>query len=300
MDEIVATFTPPRRKGLMLHLLVGLQLLAGGGACLWLAVEQSNGTAFVWLMLAALVLLAPTPFILYRAYSLSRAAYVIERDGLQLRWGLRAEDVPLPGVEWIHLASDLPYNLPLPLFSAAGAIRGTRHVRDLGLVEYMASDPSRLVLIAAPERVYAISPSDPQAFLRAFRYALEMGSLAPIQSFSSVPAVLLRSVWADRLARILLAVGLVATLALFVATGLTVPTREAISLGFDAPGQPAVPGAPEHLFLLPVLGAMVYALDLLAGMFFYRRGGERPVAYMLWAASPIPPLLLLLAVLTIR
>jgi hypothetical protein len=298
--EPVATFLPPRRKGLMLHLLLGMQLLAGGGACLWLAVSSASGTDFVWLMLAALALLAPTPFILYRAYSLSRAAYVLERDGLQLRWGLRAEDLPLPQIEWVYLASDLPYALPLPWFSAAGAIRGVRQVKDLGVVEFMASDPSRLVLIAAPQRVYAISPSDPKAFIRAFRYAMELGSLSPIQSFSSVPAVFLRSVLADRLARVLLALGLVVTLALFVVTGLTIPTRQAISLGFEGALQPATPGAPERLFLLPVLGAIVYIVDLLAGMFFYRRVGERPVAYMLWAASPFPPLLLLLAVVNIQ
>ncbi|HZU87571.1 MAG TPA: PH domain-containing protein [Anaerolineaceae bacterium] len=298
--EVVATFIPPRRKGLMLHLLIGMQLLAGGGACLLLAVNSASGTGFVWLMLASLVLLAPTPFILYRAYSLSRAAYELQRDGLQLRWGLRQEDIPLPSIEWVYLASDLPYMLPLPWFSAAGAIRGTRHVTDLGLVEFMASDPSRLVLIATPERVYAISPSDPKAFLHSFRYALEMGSLAPIQAFSSVPAVFLRSLWGDRVARILLVIGLGVTLALFVATGLTVATRETISLGFEGPMQPSPPGPPEHLFLLPVLGAIVYAMDILAGMFFYRRGGERPVAYMLWASSPVPPLLLLLAVLNIK
>lgn len=300
MEEVIATFTPPRRKGLMLHILIGTQLLAGGGVCLWLAVNSTSGMGFVWLMLAALVLLTPTPFILYRAYSLSRAMYTLQRDGLKLRWGLRQEDIPLTEIEWVYLAADLPYALPLPWFSAAGAIRGVRNIRDLGRVEYMASEANCLVLVAAPEKVYAISPPDPAAFLRAFRYANELGSLAPIQAFSSVPAVFLRSVWGDRLARLLLAIGLAATLILFVATGLTIPTHQAISLGFEGPGQPAIPGPPERLFLLPVLGVLVYALDLLGGMFFYRREGERQVAYMLWAASPISPLLLLLAVLNIK
>jgi len=44
--------------------------------------------------------------------------------GLRLRWGLRAEDIPLPEIEWIRPASDLGFHLPKPFLSMPGALLG--------------------------------------------------------------------------------------------------------------------------------------------------------------------------------
>ena len=54
--------------------------------------------------------------------------------------------------------SDLAFDLPLPRIWWAGAILGMKEVEGLGPVEYMAADTSNLLLVAAPEMVFAISP----------------------------------------------------------------------------------------------------------------------------------------------
>jgi hypothetical protein len=50
------------------------------------------------------------------------------------------------------------------------------------------------------------------------------------------------------------------------------------------------------LLLLPVLSALAFVVDLVAGLFFYRRPARRLVAYLVWAAGVLAPILLLVAV----
>ncbi len=289
-------FAPTRRTGIILHVAALLLLGAGTGVALALAFQQPVGVSFVLFILLAVLLFVPLPVVAYRGYALLTARYSVERDGLRLRWGLRAEDIPLPEVEWVRPASDLAFDLPLPRLSWPGAILGSLNVRDLGPVEYLASERALLLLLATPRRVYAISPADPVGFVRAFQYATEMGSLSPIESFSARPASFLRSVWRDRAARILVLAGAVLTAALFVLVSLSIPGLPGVSLGFSSTGQLLESGPATRLLLLPVLGAFAFVMDTLGGGFFYRFDPWRPVAYVLWASGVLTPSALLLAV----
>ena len=234
-------------------------------------LKQQIGGNFILMMMLSLLLFAPLPLILYRMYALARASYRLERDGLRLRWGLRAEDIPLPEVEWVRRASDLPAELPLPRLYWPGALLGAVQVRDLGAVEYMASTTENLLLIATAQRIYAISPENAEEFLRAFQRTFELGSLSPISSASVLPAAYLAQIWSDRLARVILIVGLGLILFLWVGVSLSIPSRQTVSLGYSPGGQP-LPGVPaEQMILLPVLAAFVFVIDLAVGLFFYRR-----------------------------
>jgi hypothetical protein len=288
-------FPPERRIGLIFHTLVFLGLAGGTAAAIWMATQQEVGTNFVLFILLALVLFLPLPLIAYRGYALLSALYSVERDGLRLRWGLRAEDIPLPEIEWVRPATDLAFDLPLPRLSWPGAVLGSLNVRDLGPVEYLASNRVLILLVATTTRVYAISPADPVAFVRAFQYATEMGSLTPLHSFSARPAVFLRGVWGDLPARILVSVGLLLTLALFILVSLTISTRTSISLGFTAAGQLVEPGTSAQLLLLPVLCVFAFIADLIGGLYFYR--SQRSLAYLFWAGGILTPLMLLAATL---
>jgi hypothetical protein len=237
--------------------------------------------------------------VLYRAYALMRASYRLERDGLRLRWGLRAEDIPLPQVEWVRRASDLAVDLPLPPISWPGALRGTAQSQDLGTIEYMASNTQTLLLIATPDRIYAISPEDPNAFLKAFQQTFEMGSLSPISSISVLPAAYLTTVWSNLPARYILMIGFLVGLLLFVIVSLAIPGRETVALGYYSDGRP-LPDVPAgQLILLPMLGAFIFFSDLFAGLFFYRNTAHRPVAFVIWSSGMATMLLLLSAALMI-
>lgn len=288
-------FTPDRRMGLLIHTVFGLLLLVGGAAMFYLALQQQIGGFFILYLLASLLLLAPLPLVIYIWYALWTAGYSVGRDGLRFRWGLRSEDVPLDDVEWLRSASDFKGRLPLPFPRMPGAILGVRQSQELGTVEYMASSMDTMLLIATRRKVYAISPSDPSGFASAFQSASEMGSLIRMQPVTLLPAAFLQKVWTDRLARIFILTGLGFSVGLLIAVSLIVPTLASASLGFAPGGTPQPPGPAARLLLLPVLGFMVFLSDLLAGMFFYRGEDNRLVSYMVWAASPITSILLLIS-----
>lgn len=292
-------FYPPRRRGLIFHLLVGVILLGGSLGCLILAFNQPQEGRFVLLLLGSVVLFAPLPWVFYRGYALMNAFYRLERDGLRLRWGLRAEDIPLPEIEWVRPVRELGFSLPLPPLIAPGAVLGSRKVAELGTLEFMASEMDALLLVAARDRVFAISPQDGRAFNRAFQRMIELGSLTPLPPYSAQPAAFARRVWDDRPARWFLIAGLILTVLLLIVVALAIPSTPSVSLGFDAQGQPLPPVPAEQLLLLPVLGILIYLVNLLAGIYFYRRESDRAVAFMLWIASAFTPLLFLTAAVII-
>lgn len=288
-------FYPPRRRGLIFHLLVGVILLGGSLGCLILAFNQPQEGRFALLLLGSVGLFAPLPWVFYRGYALMNAYYRLERDGLRLRWGLRAEDIPLPEIEWVRPARELGFSLPLPPLIARGAVLGSRKVAELGTVEFMASEVDALLLVAARDRVFAISPQDGRAFNRAFQRMIELGSLTPLPPYSAQPAAFARRVWDDRPARWFLIAGLILTVLLLIVVALAIPSTPSVSLGFNAQGQPLPPVPGEQLLLLPVLGILIYLVNLLAGIYFYRRESDRPVAFLLWIASAFTPLIFLTA-----
>ena len=188
--ELPAKFTPSRRLGLIVHSAALLLLGSGGGFSLWFSLQQQVRLNFaIWLLLS-LALFAPVPFLLYRTYGLAQASYSIDRDGLRIRWGLRSEDIPLPEIEWVRPADEMGMQLPLPILKWPGAILGNKFSADLGNIEYIASENSKILLIATPQKIYAISPDESREFLRAFQIAIEMGSLSPLDSYSNPPGCL--------------------------------------------------------------------------------------------------------------
>jgi hypothetical protein len=265
--------------------LAALFLLGGTAGSLWFALRLQVGIGFVLLLLLAVVLFAPLPLIIYRGYALLNAAYTLERDGLRIRWGLRAEDIPLPEIEWVRPAAELGFHLVYPPFIWPGAVLGARIQPDLGPVEFMASELDDLLLIATAQKIYAVSPEDARGFVRSFQRAMEMGSLEPLAAASVQPAAFARRVWDDRPARIIVLLGIGLTALLWILVGSLIPGRSSVTLGFDAFAQP-LPAVPaEQLLLLPVLAILFAIINLATGVYFYRRESERPVAFTIWIAG---------------
>lgn len=298
-NSVVEKFHPYRRKGLILQVGAALLLAAGSAMCFWQMNRLQGQASFLWLLLAGILLVLPLPAIAYNVYALVGASYTLERDGLRLRWGLRAEDIPLQDIEWLRNAQELGFELPLPALRLPGAVLGMRNVEGLGKVEFLASDVQDLLLVATPERVFVISPSDQRAFMSAFRRATEMGSLSPMPAYSTQPVVFMRQILSDRMVRVLLAVSVFLLIALLVVVALQLPGRELVSMGFDSKGVPREPVPAQQLLLLPLLGAAVLVLDVLAGVTLYHRWNQRLIAYLLWGGSGVTSLLLILAALQI-
>lgn len=293
-------FRPPRRRGLIFQVGASLAFISAGGLAFWLSIDQQINLYFIGLLLISMIFLAPVPLIIYRAIALGRASYQLEREGLRLRWGLRAEDIPLQSIEWIRPIKELGFHLRLPRFSWPGALLGFASIRELGTVEFIAAEPENLLLIATSTRVFAISPANPKAFMRAFQRTSEMGSLTPMPAFSSQPAAFVRNVWKDRLVRIPILVNFLIMLGLLIGVILIIPSHPQVSIGFETGGHPYPPVSSEKLLLLPLLAAVSGAAATLTGLFYYRHAGQRMAAYILLAASGSTALLLLISLVFIR
>jgi hypothetical protein len=303
--DISQDFYPERRLGLALHLTMMLLL----GLCavwgLWRTSQAVIGPEFLTYGLLAFGALLSLPLVAYRAYALWRACYRLERDGLLLRWGLRYEVIPIDRISWVRSANHLGMSLPLPWLHWPGAILGVRHLPDGRAIEFLASDRRRLLIIATPKGFFAISPQNPEAFLKTYQALTELGSLSPLSPHSDYPSLLLAHLWRTPSTRYLLLSGLGLNLILFIWVNLAIPSRSQVILGF-ARGEmvPAV-----RLLLLPILSATFYLFDLFLGLFFYRRGAtlqpkaepalaavNQTLAYLLWGSSILISLLFLLAV----
>lgn len=295
--ETSYTFHPPRRNGLILHSAVAIVLLGIGGFLLWRSSLPGSSFHYILMLSISVISLAPLPLVLYRGYALMRASYILERDGLRIRWGLRSEDIPLTEIEWVRPANELGFSLLLPFFRWPGSIIGVRDIENLGPVEFLAADTEALLLIATPERIFAISPSNPNDFQRSFRRVIEMGTPSPLPSDSKLPVAFFQQVWSDHTVRILILAGFIVTVALLLFVILLIPQKTNVSIGFNSDSQPRPPVPSERLLLLPVLGIFNFAVDLIVGLYFYRRLAQRPVAYLLWASSVLTPLMLVIAIL---
>jgi hypothetical protein len=275
---------------------------------LWQASLTDSSPIFVLSLLPAVLAVIIVPILAYRLQALRSAFYLLERDGITLRWGLRSEEIPINDILWVRPASELGSELPLPWLRWPGAVIGTR-THDGGVpVEFMASESGQLVLIATKKGMFAISPPDPAAFLSTYHRVTELGSFSPLKARSVYPTFLLARVWRRRRARYILLAGLAINLLLLAWVVIVAPRRGQVILGFQRGGEP-VPAI--QLLLLPVLSSFFYLVDFISGLFFYRRGvmllatpagtGPSPapnmvLAYLLWGSGFITALLFFAAV----
>ncbi|MCJ7695248.1 MAG: PH domain-containing protein [Anaerolineaceae bacterium] len=289
---MLTEFPPYKRRGVVF--LTSMSLLLSGGivALFLLALKAGEGVGFLTQIIGALILFVPLLYVLYRLYVQLSMHYSLQRDGLSIRWGLRREDIPIDSIEWIRPANEMGFHIPLPLGSLFGSILGKRSIEGLGVVAFIATQLDSLLLVATQTQVFAISPQDVRAFIGTYSIVNELGSLEPLVAQSIYPKFLLITLWKDKLARVLLLLGLVIVVILFAFVILTIPEQTSM-VWFDGESAPS-----ERMYLLPILNGLIWIGDFLAGAFAFRRGGVyRFAAYMLWFSSSFTGVMLFIAVL---
>jgi len=293
------SFYPLKRKGYTFHGILILILLAILSVSIWQAVVYGQGSGMILWAIAALITIIPLPFLVYRLYSLYRGFYLLSRETLTIRWGLRLERIAVSDIEWIRSAQDLTHPLRLPIFATAGAILGYQNHPDLGNVEFLAADKGNLILVASAHRVFAISPRDPVNFVEEFQRTIEMGSLTPIPSQSIYPSFVVSQAWNNNTTRVLWTAGLILNAGILVWVSFLVPKLSEIPLGFISPGIPRniVPGV--QLFLLPIISILFFFTSWLTGVYFYRRSPSRTLAFLTWGFADFSSVLFVLAILFI-
>jgi len=268
-------------------------------ALLVLASQTTLGPGFLGLLLAALLVAVPIPILANRVYALIRSYYIVERNGIRIKWGFREVDIPITKVKYVELAEDLLFPLEFPSMQWPGAVIGVNQQDKLGLVEFLASERSNLVMIGTEERVYILSPERPKTFVHHYRTVTELGSLSPLPAYSASPSFLLLDIWRIMRLRILLVLTTVLSVALFSLVAWAVPSLTEVSLGFDTTGNPLPPVSPAQLFLLPALNIILVAASYMLSLLFFRQQPDHPVVTVLWFGNAFTSALFLIAVLLI-
>lgn len=289
-------FRPDRRMGLFFLLgsisfssLIGIMSL-------WLADHAGASSTSALYLLLALATVVVVSLLLYRVYALQTAQYTLEREGILLRWGLRSETIPMDKVLWIHPADELTAALPRPRVYFPGAILGKRRLPGNGIVEYLASEASRMLFIATDDGGFVISPADPDEFLLIYQRLTEMGSLVPLKARSVYPVFLFQQVWSNVPARILLICCTILSLGLFTGVIFSIPSQSEVHFGFYIDGSPGDVVPTTRLILLPLLNFFYLIVGGFLGLYFFRRNDTRPFTYILWGANTLTAVLFILAV----
>lgn len=296
MAEPLQEFVPARQRGVVLHAGLLLFFTAASGGFLLLALAQELRGFFILYLVGCFGTFLPIPLLLYRLFSLLRAKYVIDREGLHIQWGLRTEDIPMQEIEWLRPANDMPYEIPLPRYSIQGSIIGVQYSEELGKLEFVASDSSSLILIASKTKVLAISPADHKGFQRTFNRFIEMGSIAPIQPHSANVELLLTGILKDKYARSFMLGGLVLSIGLLLAVSFIIPVRDTITLGFNPTAETIESSPSDRLLLLPLFSLLMLFVDAAVGAYFFRKEGFKTASYFIFASALILPLSFILLI----
>jgi len=294
MEEFV--FRPVRGAGTIFQAVFLAVFSFAGLAGFYLAFQARVGPFFLLSLLPVLAALAVVPVLAYRYYALQRASYTLEREGMQLIWGLRVEEIPIASVLWVNLASELSAPLPLPRLRWPGAVLGHRHFPRTGEIEFMASTTKDLVVIATAGKYFAISPENPETFILAFQRCIEMGSLFPLPARSVYPTFVLSSVWRSPQARALLLSAALLSMVLLIWVSLAIPGRSQVIFGFQSEGPSGDLVPAVQLLLLPTLNTFFVIGDFFLGLYYFRWPERQAISYIIWGAGALTPLLFLIAV----
>ncbi|MCS7011504.1 MAG: PH domain-containing protein [Anaerolineales bacterium] len=276
--------------------MIGIFAGAAVGAG-WLATNTPIGLGFLVYVLVAGALLVILPLLAYQAYALQSAVYRLDRDKLVLQWGLRQEKIPISDIEWVRPLNALETSLSLPPLRLPGVLSGVRHVNNLGTVEFMASEVPLLLLVATRQRIFAISPAEPLAFVQNLQNAIEMGSLSAEAPASFYPSFVVVEAWREPVTRYFWLAALFLNIGLLGWVSLSIPNLQVVSLGFLPSGQAGEKVPAVGLLLLPILSLALSAAGWLLGLAVYRRPERRLLAQILWANNVVSTVLFLMAVL---
>jgi hypothetical protein len=285
-------FLPSKRTGFWVLLVLLLGVIAGVVTLVSAASREVEQTFFIVNLLGAATLLSLAIWLLLRLHTLLTTRYTLSRGGLELRWGLRHEVIPMPEIEWIRPVSDFKSKLPLPALRLSGMYFGKKQVSGLGAVDFAATERHQFLLVACHGRYFVISPQEEQVFLDLFERLTELGGLERAVSISEGFSTLWHHVWSDSIARRLILGGLAANAALLVlalALARLQPNVTWTTLEM-------VPS--QRLLLLPLLSLLAWLMNLIAGAAFNLRGAlEKPMVYLLWGMPNFLVFLLIVAML---
>jgi hypothetical protein len=298
--------------------LIGLAVavaLAGGAVALARMIahrgELSLQRPFSPLVLgggAALALgLLTLAFLIYWSLAALRLSYRLDRNGLVIRWGACKLVVPMERIQSVKLGSEIVAGgeeeragwRAFRGIGWAGLRAGRARFSDGKLARIFITGPvDQSAVVLTPDHAYVVSPRDPRAFVDAWRVRQPLGPTQHWSEEEERAPLLNLPIWRDRLAWIVIGLGLLANLCLHVYLTLVFDRLPPIlSYHFDILGQVDRIASRVALLRFPQIAFLMLAFDLGLGFVIYRR--QRLAAYLLWAGGLVLQLLVWNAVLTV-
>jgi len=261
--------------------------------------QQENLATIFMLFLAILINLAVMVVAVGWAILSFKLRYQVSRNGIMIQWGFAQQPIPFNEIEQIISAKNLPAPLEFRGFNLLGLRFGSGQVLGYGPTQFFTTTPlANSLLIITPHQSYYVSPLETEAFLQAWKIRQE---LQPTQQWKTE----LHRNWpfnipilADKLTWGFLSVGLLICLMLFGYLAFMFPNLpQLVPLQFNLVGQVYRTADKALLFLFPIVGAGMLALNTVLGGMAYRN--ERLAAYFAWASAVVIQLGLWVAVYTL-
>lgn len=292
-------FHPPRSPGRQVGLvLIGAILLVDLGLLFLLFSQPITILTFLWgiLLSASLPALLTVVFL---TTNLVAARYYVESETLVIEWGKLKQLIPLQAIRCFVPAAELAgiegfrgirwpghtVGRARPSGGFSNSLEAAvKMPQDLFLFATRAS-PLQLLVIA-DDAAYALTPQDVEDFVVCLRAVRDTGSTAEDSTRQTLPELLTWSIWRDRTAHAINGLSMLLNGALFGYLTLIygrLPAETALYL--DGTGQVSRTGNPAALFMLPLIGLLVWSLNGLLGWLLYHFLLARPVALIVWGAT---------------
>lgn len=285
-------------------LFVGLGVAVDAWLVNWLLNHQIRVEQISFLtFLAGIVVLLSLPLLLllvYQTWSWLTLHYRLDRNGVLVRWAGSEQVIPIRDIQRIVPGRDLGQTVIRRRgLHWPGHERGEGMVPGIGRTRFLATRPPvEQLLLVTPGRAFAISPRDPEGFLKAFEARRELGPNRLLEGKQRRAGWLTWQFWTDRTARLLLGAALAINLGLFGHVCARFPGLDLqLPLHFDSLGQVDRIGGRMELFALPIIGLIVLGTNLVLGLALYKR--ERAGSYLLWGAAAAVQTLFWLAAFSI-
>jgi hypothetical protein len=266
-------FKPRRSTGILVGLAVVISLLALDALLLSYLWQSSISLIFFIFALLAILSLPLLTLLVYLVYGLFNLRYQLHRNALTITWGMTQHIIPMDDVREVVRGEDLGETMKVRGIRWPGYLVGRGQIEGIGRTLFYATEPvSEQLLVVTPTLAYGISPADSDGFLDAFEIRKHIGPILLLSYEHRQPEILSWPVWRDRLAYLLLALGLGANLVLF---------------GYHCWHYPALGRA--DVFRLPAIGLVALIANSCLGILIHSR--QKVGAYLLWGGAVVVQIL---------
>ncbi len=269
---------------------------------LWLLTSRPISASFFFLALAALIGGALVVVLGYWTFGFYTLRYHVDRNGIVITWGVLRQVIPMAHIQRLAPGTELAPTTRVRGFTWPGYYVGTGQDPALGPVLFYATRPraEQLLIVTqsgpglAPAQAYAISPRDPAAFKLEYELRARLGPTVALTEGATLSRLAQLPLWHDRPLWALVGLTALVNVLLFGYVSWQHPyLPELLPLHFGIQGQVDRIGERTELFLLPIIGLIVLAINALFGFLIHVR--ERFGTYVLVVSALVVQALLWVA-----